>query len=136
MELSKDQSRFVSPLRLWMIRHPRAATAAVTIVAILMVAALIVAAQPQPVIALEFMAGMGPNYYTSGQGYILVSGKLSNSGGADGYAVVNWLINNEVVQQVRYLVPSNQWFYFTLYQPWYGAAVLSSDLVLLSVQRA
>ncbi len=119
-----------------MIRRPRTVAAVTAAVTVVVVAAAIVALQPKPVVTLESGWGMGPNYYTSGIGYILIGGELSNAGGADGYAVVNWVINNNVVQQVRYLVPAHGSFSIALYQPWYGVAVLGSELVLLSVQRA
>ena len=104
--------------------------------ALVVVGALVIAFQPQPAITLGGSWGQGPNYYTTGIGYIEIGGTLTNSGGADGFAVINWVVGGRVVQQARYLVPAHGSFAFGLFQLVDGEAVQSSYLVLLSVQRA
>lgn len=137
MKLSDDQSRFVGPVHLWAIRRPRQVVGVAVATVLVVVAAVVVAVQPRPVITLDSGWGMGPNYYVGGPGFILTGGTLTNRGGADGYAVVNWVIGRAVVQQVRYQVPAHQSFNILLTQPVYlGMDTSASYLVLLSVQPA
>ncbi len=103
--------------------------------AVLVLTVFLVATEPQPVIILGKSWGGGPNTYRNNT-YLLVGGELSNTGGADGYAVVDWVINRAVVQQVRYLVPAHTTLPIMLSLAWYQFEVYESYLDLLAVQRA
>jgi len=97
------------------------------------------AAASQPRITLSMPSpSHGMNCYVNGC-VIWVGGTLSNGGSADGYATVNWVLNGNVTQQVRFLVPAQQAYGINLSQPWpEGNSVPdpASGLQLISVQKA
>jgi hypothetical protein len=118
--------------------HPRLAT----VLSLITVAAIILLyyfAFFQPRITLSMPSpSHGMHCYVNGC-VIWVGGILSNYGSADGYATVNWVLNGNVTQQVRYLVPAQDAYGINLVQPWpEGNSVPdpSSGLQLISVQKA